>query len=248
MTAGIEGMAGYAAASDGPPAGTSSGTRPRSRNRLLVPLALATGWGMLIGYSTVLLTHEAPLRPDVTAEQASTGEPGPFEIPQELSVPVRGRAPWSDASNTLASQRTQAAVPPEESVAQAAPVLQRTALHQDQDAVTSAPTAAVAVPPPSERAPFVGVWGPTDAACKRGARRRGFLPARITENGARAGTTFCSFRDSRRVGNGWNVAAACSDGGRRWSSQVRLLVDGDRLKWSSAKGDASYVRCGRRDG
>ena len=58
----------------------------------------------------------------------------------------------------------------------------------------------------------------------------------------RAGNTVCTFRDGRRMGASWSVAASCSDGGRRWTSQVKLIVEGDRLTWSSAKGDASYVR------
>ncbi|MGU3541246.1 peptidase inhibitor family I36 protein, partial [Methylobacterium sp. A54F] len=36
--------------------------------------------------------------------------------------------------------------------------------------------------------------------------------------------------------------------GRRWTSQVRLVVEGERLTWTSAKGSAAYVRCGRRAG
>ncbi|WP_257791899.1 hypothetical protein [Methylobacterium durans] len=44
------------------------------------------------------------------------------------------------------------------------------------------------------------------------------------------------------------MAADCNDRGRRWTSQVRLLVEGDRLTWSSAKGSSSYLRCPRRAG
>jgi hypothetical protein len=44
------------------------------------------------------------------------------------------------------------------------------------------------------------------------------------------------------------MGAECSDRGRHWSSQVRLVVDGDRLTWSSGRGTAAYIRCGRRGG
>jgi hypothetical protein len=42
------------------------------------------------------------------------------------------------------------------------------------------------------------------------------------------------------------MAADCSERGRRWTSQVRLLVEHDRLTWTSGKGQANYIRCGRR--
>ena len=110
------------------------------------------------------------------------------------------------------------------------------------------PAAAPAPIPRVERAEYVGTWGPTEAACGRRSRRRGYIPATITPDRASAGRTICSFHDGRRVGNAWTMAADCADRGRRWSSQVRLVVDGDRLTWTSGKGTASYVRCGRRPG
>ncbi|MFD0933679.1 peptidase inhibitor family I36 protein, partial [Methylobacterium trifolii] len=101
-------------------------------------------------------------------------------------------------------------------------------------------------PPP--RAEYVGLWGPNPAACGARSRRRGYIPAMISQERAQAGRTICNFHDGHRSGNTWVMAAECSDRGRRWSSQVRLMVEGDRLTWSSAKGSASYVRCNRRAG
>jgi hypothetical protein len=99
-----------------------------------------------------------------------------------------------------------------------------------------------------ERPDHVGVWGPNAAACGAPHRRRGYYQATITTERARAGRTICTFHDGRRVGNAWVAGADCADRGRRWSSQVRLVVDGDRLTWTSAKGSATYVRCSRRAG
>ena len=98
------------------------------------------------------------------------------------------------------------------------------------------------------RTEYAGIWGPTAVACGARSRRRGYLPATITDDGARAGRTQCRFRNGRREGAAWVVAADCTERGHSWTSQVRLLVEGDRLTWTSAKGTSAYVRCGRRDG
>lgn len=243
MAAGIEEM-GVDGRSDDGRSPADSKPRDRSRRGLALPVALALGWGVLLGYSTVLLTNDTPVRPDAATAQAAMSEPSPFENPQGSSAPTRAVAPWSDVapSPPLAASLKDAGdgsyVPPG---------TRAVALRHDLEALPHG-EAPAAASPPIEPAAYVGLWGPTETACRRGARRRGFLPARITEGGAKAGNTVCTFRDGRRNGTGWSVAASCSDGGRRWSSQVKLVVDGDRLTWSSARGDASYIRCGRRAG
>ncbi|WP_027174409.1 hypothetical protein [Methylobacterium sp. 10] len=214
----------------------------RSARALVLPVSLAMGWGALLGYSTVLLTHDPPARPEIGTIQAAFNEPGPFETHAGGSRPGRGSAPWSDVgSGSGPSGRDATVVPPVQ------PGIRSVALRQDPEVAPRADV-TTAASPPIEPAAYVGLWGPNETACRRGARRRGYIPARITESGARAGSTVCTFRNGRRIGTNWSVSASCSDGGRRWSSQVKLLVDGNRLTWSSAKGDASYVRCHRRAG
>ncbi|MCJ2089663.1 peptidase inhibitor family I36 protein [Methylobacterium sp. E-005] len=97
-------------------------------------------------------------------------------------------------------------------------------------------------------AEYIGVWGPAPGACGHRSRRRGYIPATITQDQARAGRTVCTFHDTRRSGGTWVTSAECSDRGRHWSSQVRLTVDDDHLTWSSNRGTVSYTRCGRRSG
>ncbi len=109
----------------------------------------------------------------------------------------------------------------------------------------ASPSRPASGPAPVE---YAGIWGPTPAACGSPSRRRGYLPATITADRARAGRTLCTFHDGHRAGNGWIMAAECSDRGRRWSSQVRLVVEGDRLTWTSNRGSVSYTRCARRAG
>ncbi|GJD47032.1 hypothetical protein AFCDBAGC_4917 [Methylobacterium cerastii] len=193
--------------------------RAVSKRWIALFVALAAGWGILFGYSLTFLNEDMPFRPAA----AALPEPPAFGFPP-LPQPVVAAV--------------QAPTAPSPSVAvepQAAPV-------------AAAPMPAPAPVPRMDRAEYVGTWGPTEAACGRRSRRRGYIPATITPDRASAGRTICSFHDGRRTGNAWVMAADCADRGRRWSSQVRLVVDGDRLTWTSGKGTASYVRCGRRAG
>ncbi|MCJ2128469.1 hypothetical protein [Methylobacterium sp. E-045] len=241
MTAGIE-DGGAGRTDQGAPSPAEPEPSVRSGRALVLPLSLAMGWGALLGYSTVLLTDDPPARPEIGTIQAAFNEPGPFEDRAGGSRSPRGSAPWSDVGiGAGPSGRDATVAPPVQ------PGVRPVALRQDPEVAPRA-DALTAASPPVEPAAYVGLWGPNESACRRGARRRGYIPARITESGARAGNTVCTFRDGRRIGANWSVSASCSDGGRRWSSQVKLLVDGNRLTWSSAKGDASYIRCHGRAG
>ncbi|WP_019906969.1 hypothetical protein [Methylobacterium sp. 77] len=248
MAAGIEGTAA-GIIDDGAPSSAPPEARATSRRTLVLPLALAMGWGVLLGYSTVLLTNDTPARPETGTAQAAFNEPGPFEDTGGASRPNRGGAPWSDvtAGPGLEGTSAKGSIKGSGEGATVSSNVRAVALKQDLEAASRIDGGATASPP-IEPAAYVGLWGPNEIACRRGARRRGYIPARITEGGARAGNTVCTFRDGRRLGASWSVAASCSDGGRRWSSQVKLVVDGDRLTWSSPRGDASYIRCGRRAG
>ncbi|KQT55068.1 hypothetical protein ASG52_24980 [Methylobacterium sp. Leaf456] len=204
---------------------TPTGDRGVSRRLLAIPVVLAAGWGALFSYTLLALTddgREASARP---ARYASA-DPGGIDVPEvRLPEPERVPSPAAQQPRLL-------------------PVA----------AVTTAPEALAPPEPPRpaapvlERAAYVGVWGPNAVACGQRQRRRGFLPATITEEGAKAGRTNCRFRNNRRDGAAWTMAADCSERGRRWTSQVRLLVEQDRLTWSSPKGLASYIRCGRKAG
>lgn len=216
-------------------AGSPEAARERRDRSVALLLVLSAGWGALFVYSAAYLAEDLPLRQPSRAELAaeSRTEPVAFEVASNIAA----RLPPAPASEI---QRLPSADPA--AVVEAPPArTQLVSLPADPAARTPAGASAAA----SVSAEFVGIWGPTGAACGARSRRRGYLPATITQNGARAGRTVCSFRDGHRTGNAWLVAAECSDRGRRWSSQVRLVVDGDRLTWSSARGSSSYVRCRR---
>ncbi|MCJ2014260.1 peptidase inhibitor family I36 protein [Methylobacterium sp. J-076] len=200
-----------------------------ARSRYVIPAVLIAGWGGLFAYCAAYLREDLPFRPQPASETARRTEEPPRRVvllPDPPAEPPRAVAPPAPAE----ADKLAAAAP--------------------------APAAAspVALVPPRRVAPapapvdYVGIWGPTPAACRTPSRRRGYLPATITADRARAGRTTCAFHDGHHTGNTWLMAAECTDRGRRWSSQVRLVVDGDRLTWASSRGAATYVRCGRRAG
>jgi hypothetical protein len=93
---------------------------------------------------------------------------------------------------------------------------------------------------------FTGLWAPTPSACSPKSNRRQLLPAVINQEGAWAGEVSCSFRNVKHDGNVAVANSTCSNGRKRWTANVRLAVDGDRLTWSSERGSQTYVRCNSR--
>ncbi|MCJ2122268.1 peptidase inhibitor family I36 protein [Methylobacterium sp. J-077] len=207
-------------------------TRTGSKRRFVVPALLVLGWAGLFAYSAAYLTEDMPFRQQTAETRAAPKPLGRrvvmLDMPDEAIPDVQR----PDAALQAATQAAPSQASPGTSAAIAAPPA----------------VPATAKPTGAANAEFVGVWGPTVDACAARSRRLGYLPATITQERARAGRTICNFHDGRRVGNAWVVSAECSDRGRHWSSQVRLMVAGDRLTWSSGRGTAAYVRCGRRGG
>jgi hypothetical protein len=94
----------------------------------------------------------------------------------------------------------------------------------------------------SGKGTFVGIWGADKSACSA-RNKKGFLPTVIDTEGARASDTFCRFKKTRETANGWNFVASCSNARERWTANVRVTVQADRLTWASERGSQSYVRC-----
>lgn len=193
-------------------------------------ILLAAGWLGLFAYCAAYLSEDLPFQ---TQSAQTVGESlvdqiedlprqmigsFGFEAPTAPAIPATGTAPSIEIKPSLAAAEAPLPAP----------------------AATSHPASVVA--------DYVGTWGPTADGCGAFARRKGYLPAIITPERAKAGDTVCSFRDAHRTGNAWTMAADCGDHERRWSSRVRLVVDGDRLTWSSASGSSAYIRCNRRAG
>lgn len=208
------------------------GARAGAKRRFAVPLLLIVGWIGLFAYSAAYLTEDLPFRPQAPETGISSeGLPGPRATARRV---VTLDLPAESASDD--HQDADAPAPAAPGAPAAAP---------------SSTAAAIAPPPASPglaNAEYVGVWGPTPAACGAPSRRRGYIPATITPDRARAGRTICTFHDTHRLGNTWVTSAECTDRGRHWSSQVRLTVEGDHLTWSSNRGSTTYLRCSRHAG
>lgn len=106
----------------------------------------------------------------------------------------------------------------------------------------------VAPPQPEPAGPdltrdaIVGVWAP-DGSCSARNFRDGLLPTVINPDGAWAGETFCLFSNRKQTDTGWTVVAKCQNPTGRWTSNVRLTVNENRLTWTSRRGTQAYTRC-----
>lgn len=207
---------------------------PKARASRFAPLA-AAGAGLfacailIIG---VRSDSEPATEPTFVVARADPALPVPAVLPE---VPLAGPAVVPTPIPAPIPLPAQGASPPARSV-----VGERA--HREESARTA----------PLERGPhvaevavgFAGVWAPTDGACSPRANRGNYLPAVIDAQGAFAGETSCAFRHARADQGGWTVSATCANPKGRWSTQVRLVVSGNRLTWSSARGTQTYVRCG----
>jgi hypothetical protein len=91
---------------------------------------------------------------------------------------------------------------------------------------------------------YVGMWAVDGNACPRRMNRGGDLLTFIDERGAWAGEGSCNFKKRRKTGGTeWSVSAICTDGHSRWQSDIRLVVSGDKMNWSSPRGSQKYIRC-----
>ena len=93
---------------------------------------------------------------------------------------------------------------------------------------------------------FVGIWAADARACSA-LDRSGFLLTVIDTDGARAGETLCAFESKRQTKLGWDVVARCSNSHERWTANVSLSVNDNRLSWKSQRGTETYLRCQREE-
>jgi uncharacterized membrane protein/peptidoglycan hydrolase-like protein with peptidoglycan-binding domain len=91
---------------------------------------------------------------------------------------------------------------------------------------------------------FVATWAASASACPSSGSRNGSVATSIRFDGAQAADTACAFENVKRTSGGWSISGTCSNGRERWKTNVRLVVDGNRLTWTSQRGTQNYVRCG----
>jgi peptidoglycan hydrolase-like protein with peptidoglycan-binding domain len=87
---------------------------------------------------------------------------------------------------------------------------------------------------------FLGTWAADPGECRYGAD----AALRISARRAESPSGMCSFGPVERDRLGWRMKASCAANGASWNAAVRLAVGGGRLRWSSERGTAVYVRCG----
>ena len=125
---------------------------------------------------------------------------------------------------------------------------QRAVASQDAIATERVPApstrSTTAVPPSLSFRSIAGKWAAHRAACSERSRNRtAHLPLTIDQRGARAGGASCSFRRTEQNGNRWSVAATCTSDTESWTANVRLVLAGNKLTWSSERGAQTYTRC-----
>jgi hypothetical protein len=181
--------------------------------------------------------------------------------PEDVSEPTRSTTQLSSVSiGEIAALESQPArqedesgraedKPAQQDAVPAAPAAQPQADHasstqpQPDHASSTQPQPDQASPDLMKRDTIVGVWAPDAGTCSARSFRDGVLPTVINTDGAWAGDTFCMFTKQKQTETGWSVVAKCSNPGGRWTSNVRLTVNENRLTWTSKRGTQAYTRC-----
>ena len=174
-----------------------------------------------LGSEATRFTADLPIVPPHSSEAAEASDPIALLI---------DRVAASETATELPTERAAESPPPQPA--------RNEGPASDIHAATPRPEVR-RVPPPA----IVGVWAPETGSCSARNAREGVLPAIISERGARAGETSCVFKEQRWTEKGWRILASCTNGHERWTSNVRLIVKGDRLVWTSKRGRQAYTRC-----
>jgi hypothetical protein len=185
---------------------------------------------------------------DASASPAKIVEAETRPRPEDtvVSAEAGDAAPMVDETDDpVSAPETEGAV--EAAVAESEAPMDGDLSSEDADGATAGFVENAPLPPsrPASRAnvPFAGLWATSAKACRPEMQKRGSLVADINGERGRAGNTTCTFKTMERRGNGWAMAAVCSNGRKTWTSDVRLSMKGGRLIWTGRKGTATYVRC-----
>jgi hypothetical protein len=88
----------------------------------------------------------------------------------------------------------------------------------------------------AKEANFSGTWAVDVESCSS-------FPVVLQKSGAKAGDTSCVFGKPKLAMGAWDISATCSNARERWSTKVRLALNGSKLTWSSQRGTETYLRC-----
>src|ERR1043166_5355605 len=219
-------------------AGQSSSFRHRTVYRWLLAATVAfLIFIIVLGISIAVLVtfgdSERPTRLSSRAMQFASDSP---IVPPRSSEVTRESDPIALLLDRVSSSETAAELPIEPIAATTSPPF----------AGDEGPAGEIHAASPRRELPrtappaIVGVWAPETRSC---SAREGVLPAIISEHGARAGETSCVFKEQRWTERDFRLRANCTNGHEHWTSNVHLIVKGDRLVWTSKRGAQAYIRC-----
>ena len=84
---------------------------------------------------------------------------------------------------------------------------------------------------------FIGGWAVDAAECRTS-------PITITSQRAAGFGAACEFQSTQRESlNVWRLRALCTSNSERWNANIRFMLSGTNLTWSSERGTTTYVRC-----
>lgn len=189
-------------------------------------------------WSTPLATGDAATDRDGGETARADGEIGADE-----AVPVLETASVREAAPPIAPALAAPSSEPEPTMPSV--LFEHASLIDRPVAAEGSPSAARLDPtvPAATLRSLAGKWAAHRSACTDRGKKSAFLPLTLDERGARAGGATCSFRRTAQTGSGWSVAATCTDETETWNANVRLVLAGRKLTWSSERGSQTYSRC-----
>jgi hypothetical protein len=167
---------------------------------------------------------------------------GPFAHAPKRE-PVRALAEPTVESAAMSLPVMDAGIRPEQAVLAPSQFSEVAEAQASVEPSASPDLAAAPEPAALPDSSIAGVWVPDASACSARAFREGLLPTVINMEGAWAGETFCMFKKRSQTEAGWTLTADCSNSRERWTTHVRLTVNGNRLIWASKRGTQAYTRC-----
>jgi hypothetical protein len=181
-------------------------------------------------------SNAEPIKPEpVAAEAQFSPEPEPHtSTMQQPTIP--GSVAERIGSDELATML------PVNSASQTPDLVEQAHPHA-RDGVRRNDRPAALTPPVEPIESFVGKWAGHRSACSSKNKKTAYIPLTLSERGAKAGGASCMFHKLARHGRTWNIEAKCRNSVESWDSQVRLVLAGPKLTWSSRRGTETYMRC-----
>jgi len=87
---------------------------------------------------------------------------------------------------------------------------------------------------------FLGGWSSSRECAVKAPNQ---APLWINSQTARVAEGGCQFLSVVREGQGWRFRAKCTLPNETWNANIKMIVNGEQLVWSSERGTETYTRC-----